>query len=462
MRQFCSQRVFFEPPMAEFGTQEPVIPDPHHLLLLAIARAVAPPVLHMRSTLQPMRVIVIQPGRCDNVLDDLSEPNLLPLPQAATSFPQMDSHFRQRIVEGEILSDENGALFEKVGQQVRPIHQLASGPSGELIELMPVNPGRLRLLSAPVGPKVISSQTNDVPSVSPQNATQIGSGSSFVALGTTAHDSNPTHRKLFADPGQWRVVWWGEFKEILAKQLAHPERLRDNYRLPCYVQVFETTRAVKIEELAAAYAREHENQTSLYFLTDEIAAKLELNTLLPTVPPRPLHEERTPHTLMPHDRVFRLLVANDPTVDIASLKVSSEPANMKQAVVTEAKSVIDRQPTKVILKEEIPRSFVKEGEFKISREEAIYDINLKPSPGTLIRRVARRLQVFKRRNELRKWQALLAGRELDEQLWAVRPPTDLFSSPTVREWVTRTLTLAGYNVSKMISEWEVFWRRKQL
>jgi hypothetical protein len=365
-------------------------------------------------------------------------------------------------VEGEILSDENGALFEKVGQQVRPIHQLASGPSGELIELMPVNPGRLRLLSAPVGPKVISSQTNDVPSVSPQNAAQIGSGSSFVALGTTARDSNPTHRKLFADPGQWRVVWWGEFKEILAKQLAHPERLRDNYRLPCYVQVFETTRAVKIEELAAAYARENENQTSLYFLTDEIAAKLELNTLLPTVPPRPLHEERTPHTLMPHDRVFRLLVANDPTVDIASLKVSSEPANMKQAVVTEAKSVIDRQPTKVILKEEIPRSFVKEGEFKISREEAIYDINLKPSPGTLIRRVARRLQVFKRRNELRKWQALLAGRELDEQLWAVRPPTDLFSSPTVREWVTRTLTLAGYNVSKMISEWEVFWRRKQL
>src|SRR6185503_6685558 len=104
-----------------------------------------------------------------------------------------------------------------------------------------------------------------------------------------------SHRKLFADPGQWRVVWWGEFKEILAHQLAHPERLRDTYRLPCYVQVIETERDVSIAELASIYKCDKPHEARLYELTDEIAAKLDL--VLP-LRPAPLPDaRRQPNTL---------------------------------------------------------------------------------------------------------------------------------------------------------------------
>jgi hypothetical protein len=288
------------------------------------------------------------------------------------------------------------------------------------------------------------------------------SASTFVPLTSApGKPALPTHRKLFADPGQWRVIWWGEFKEILAQQLAHPERLRDSYRLPCYVQVFETERAVTIEELAAAYALENERQTPLYFLTGEIAAKLDLVSLLPSLSPQPRNQERGPHMLLPHDRVFRLLVANDPTVDVANLQRSPETAGSKTAQATEAKAQSEVSAPTTILKQEIPKRFQNEWEFKISREEAIYDMNARLTIGGLVRRFFRRFRVFKLRNELRKWQTLLAPRDLDEQLWGVPPPQDMLGHALVRDWLARTLTHGGYDWSKMTSEWEIFWRRKQ-
>lgn len=463
MRQFASQRVFFEP-SAEFGKPEASFPDPHQLLLLAIERAIAPPVVHMRSILQPMRVIVVQPDSFNanvGAPQDFASQTLLPLPQATDSFPFADSELRQRVVQGEILSDENGQLYEKRGHRIRQIHQLASGPSGELIELAPVGQGRLRLLGAPVGPKIVGRQkTTTAPAEHEQPA---ASASTFIPVTSSSEKTAvPTHRKLFADPGQWRVVWWGEFKEILAKQLAHPERLRDSYRLPCYVQVFETERAVAIEELAAAYALENERQTPLYFFTSEIAATLDLVSLLPPLSAQPRNQEREPHRLLPHDRVFRLLVANDPTVDVASLQRSPETTEPKTPRTAEAKTETTGPASRVILKQEIPKRFRNEWEFKISRDEALYDMNAKPSPGKLLRRFFRRFRVFKLRNEARKWQALLAGRDLDEQLWDVRPPGELLGHAFVRDWLVRTLLRGGYDSQKMTSEWEIFWRRKQV
>ena len=38
------------------------------------------------------------------------------------------------------------------------------------------------------------------------------------------------------------------------------------------------------------------------------------------------------------------------------------------------------------------------------------------------------------RREFRKWQILLCGKSLEEQLWAVRPPKGGLSHPGVREW----------------------------
>ncbi len=270
------------------------------------------------------------------------------------------------------------------------------------------------LLSAPDGPNPVTQLPVSQPSIS--------------------------HRKLFADPGLWRAVLWGEFKEILARQLAHPERLSNSYRLPCYVQVIETERTVAIEELAAIY-KSDKCQTPLYVLTDEIAAKLDL--VLPLRPAPSSDAARAPNTLPAHERVFRLVAANDPTIDVVAA-IKNKPTAQ----------------TPTPLKETIPARFVREWEFKLSREEAAYDINAKHTLGSLIHAFCRRLRMLKVRNEFRKWRALLAGKSTDEQLWAVHPPAGTLGDSAVREWAQQTLERGGYDAQKMIGEWEIFWRRR--
>src|SRR5215217_1284082 len=293
MRQFAAQRTFLEP-SGELGFHAaPEGVDMNQLLMLAMARAFAPPLIHRRSVLQPMQIVV--------------------------------------------FARDSSA----------PVNAASQTPPG-----LP-QPSPRALLFAPDGPNPVPQFRPTEPAVS--------------------------HRKLFADPGQWRVVWWGEFKEILARQLAHPERLRDTYRLPCYVQVIETERTVAVEELAAIY-KSDKCETPLYVLTDEIAAKLGLVLPLRTAPPH--DAPRTPNTLLPHERVFRLVAANDPTIDVvASVKNKLPPQTPK----AEAPDIKPAPPVRTALKEAIPESFIKEWEFKISREEASYDMNAKPALGSFIR-----------------------------------------------------------------------------
>lgn len=273
-------------------------------------------------------------------------------------------------------------------------------------------------------------------------------------------ESTVGYRKLFADPGQWRAVWWGDFKEILARQLAHPERLRDTYRLPCYVQVIETERTVAIEELAAIY-KSDKCQTPLYVLTGEIAAKLEL--VLPLrAAPQP-NAPRAPNTLLAQERVFRLVAANDPTIDVVAgvkqkppLQSPKAEASPKVEAAAQDKPVVVSAP----LKTSIPDSFIKEWELKLSREEATYDMNAKPTLASLMRGFCGQLRVLKQRSEFRKWQALVSGRSADEQLWAVHPPAGMLADPVIRNWAETMLERGGYDAQKMIREWEIFWRRR--
>jgi len=72
------------------------------------------------------------------------------------------------------------------------------------------------------------------------------------------------------------------------------------------------------------------------------------------------------------------------------------------------------------------------------------------------------MRIYKTRNEITKWQTLLAGRSGDEQLWAVRPPADMLNDPFVCDWAIRALDLAGYDSQKMFREWQIFWRRKSV
>jgi len=460
MRQLAVQRGFFEQARECALPADPGAIGLDQLLMLAIERALAPPIIHSRSTLQPMRVVIVDRDLVARV-DSNCEAGAIPrvLPNALHHAAQISNHvgypLQQRSVRGEILSDERGRLFEKLGRQIRPLHQLASGPFGEVIDLVPAQQGSLTTTAPTPQPRPVDpSEPTDSENT---DGTQTQTSQFVPVTEAPKQVTTVSHRKLFADPGQWRVLSWGDFKEILSPQLSHPERLRDTYRLPCYVQVLETERTISISELAAVYKSEDRRAAGLYFLTDEIAAKLDLVLPLRAAPPR--SAQRPPNTLLAHERVFRLVVANDPTIDIANNRSTLPTPALKRemnAEVNEGESA----STKTTLKETIPPRFVKEWEFKISRDEARYDMNLPPTLGKSIRKFCSRLRVVKQRGEFNKWHALLAGKDFDGQLWAVRPPKDQLTDTQVRDWARRTLELGGYDSSKMIIEWEIFWRRR--
>lgn len=462
MSQLATNRSFNEPPIEFAPNAQPPMLDFNHMLVLALEQALAPPIVNRRSIFQPMRVIVVNqgspgwPGGSARPEAQMRELPARLLPQAL-SIPNQASKLSHRTVRGEILSDERGQLYEKLGRQIRPLHQLASGPSGEVIDLIPTcqsNTQGTAERNSVASIEKAAQQTSEVEPTANANSDK-------PAIQSMKQIAQPGlfggYRKLFADPGQWRVIWWGEFKEILAGQLAHPERLRDSYRLPCYIQVIETERTVSIAELATVYKSEKEPEARLYVLTDEIAAKLDL-----ILPLRPAPIQAAPNTLTAHQRVFRLLIANDPTLDVAALKNHKQPVSAKPADHEPKAMTVRPNSEGESRKETIPSGFVKEWEFKISREEASYDMKAKPTLGKLVLSFFRRMRFVKRRNELRKWQTLLAGKDADEQLWAVRPPTGFLRDSVVRDWAAKTLELGDYDSRKMMIEWEILWRRKGL
>ena len=463
MRQLAMQRGFFKPSAELSAGFDARVVDLNHLMMLAISRAMSPPITHMRNSLQPMRVIVIEPqliARAHSNADiGADDTQLLPLalPQTAPAATYPESPLQHRLVQGEILSDEGGRLYEKVGHQIRPIRQLASSPLGQLIDLVPTEQTNVRTFATPAQPA--APEAVEVAPPQNTNGRMDGSNAQFIALQrATEKSTNQGFRKLFADPGQWRIVKWIDFKEILSPQLAHPERLRSTYQLPSYVQVYEIERPMSVEELAAACSVEP-RQTSLYFLTTEIATNLELVALLPPQPAALPNVQRAPNMLLPQDRVFRLVVANDPTVDVGSPKSKTKVSSGKSNNSSLSDNLNEQASSNsMTLKQSIPAQFLNDWEFKVSREEVLYDVAASSGVIKAIRNLMSRLRVFKVRRELRKWEALLAGKSADEQLWVVRPPA--VGNAFIRDWAKRTLAAAGYDVEKMLSEWDIFWRRK--
>jgi hypothetical protein len=70
------------------------------------------------------------------------------------------------------------------------------------------------------------------------------------------------------------------------------------------------------------------------------------------------------------------------------------------------------------------------------------------------------LTVLSNGSRIRKWRTLLANKAADEQLWAVSPPHGFTYDWRVRRWAEETLALAGYDLARMVVEWEVYWRRR--
>jgi hypothetical protein len=213
----------------------------------------------------------------------------------------------------------------------------------------------------------------------------------------TAGPTRTPFRAFFPDPGQSRIVPWGDFKEMLAPQLAHPERLNDSHEIPCYVQVYETTVMQPLAALAGAVLGQSRTANELRPLTAAIATKLQLK-LPPAMPPRAAGPVPRKHGFLPpHERVFRLQVALDVTLD-------ADPNKPLQ-------SAPEQTPTPVSAgKRTIPEQFLNPLEFKISREEAIYEMNIAPRVKGSWFSFLERIKVRVSDPAFRKWKALLCGR----------------------------------------------------
>jgi hypothetical protein len=371
--------------------------------------------------------------------------------------------FWLRPVEGRVVSDAEGRLCEAVGRELRPLGRVARGPQGELLELLPVpvhpraNPGREDIIDgelvqetkAPVAPPLSQARreaARNAPSQSAPGAGRLGC------------------RKLFADPGLPRVVELGQFREALAPQLAHPERLRDLHRLACHVQVYEALRQQRMDEFLEAIGREGHKNIPIQPLTEESIAILGLKEFVARNPRLLRNPSRESGYVLPFECFYSLQVGSDPTAEKGATK--EESTSMGQRAETECTTRVPAspsvpQPKPSSLRHCIPERLQTPWEFQFSRDEVLYDMNVgrasTVSVGTLLRKLGR---WFRRREEFRKWRTLLSIKELEEQLWAVRPPRGSFFDSSVREWARQTLDEAGYDSRTMLREWEIFWRRK--
>ena len=442
--QFTNRINFFEPGGIA-GFDEPAMQQRAPMFFVGIQRDISPPLVFGHSRLQRMRVIVVAPGDLDPgpFDDEATEPQLLPevLPQLPPPSALPRHLLRQsRLVTGEILRGENNELYEKIGSRIWRLRRLASGPHGEILDVPEFPPG-----PAPSRARVAMARVCEEEERAPTVT---------LEAEHAAETSAPALRTLLPEPGQWRVVCFGSFKQMLAPQLTHPERLRDVHRLPCYVQVYEATVPQKFEALARAVCGDSASSSDLQPLTHAFVMQLQLSPFLSAPARIPPSAHRESGVVLPGERVFRLQLANDPTADEPPPKAFESSAVVQSSSDTPAS-------TPAALKTAIPECFLKPWEFRTSREEALYDLCCASTfPGWLGGKLRRLAHCLAFRRELRRWQVLLNGKSIDEQLWSVRPPRGGLTHRFVCAWAKNAIELAGYDPRNMLTEWQIFWRRK--
>jgi hypothetical protein len=419
------------------------------VFLVAIQGEQAPP--DDRGAFDRVHVMVIQPGEMADFSYPLSVLRALPEMPALTrrALPACNvPPARPRPVNGEILRNQEGQFYERRGQQLFPLRNLASGPCGEVIEFGPAS----FAVDSHTSGIVESGFTELIEGIYETGDKSQKSRPHLIRPSQRTGSNAGVCRKLFADPGQLRLVSFGDFRAQLAPQLRNPDRLRDAHRLPCYVQVFEISRPQRADILSSLVG--DVGQANQLRLFDEAAAnKLGLADL---PQPRMRHLQREPGWLLPGDRVCRLQLVRDPTFETGS-EESDAPLN---AVKAQPAQPPGAESSECGLKKAIPERYLKPWEFQRTREEVLYDINM--DERGWLRSAYSALRAWTKKKELRRWRSLLAGKAADDQLWTVRPPSWGLTHPPVREWARSTLALAGYDADAMVTEWEVFWRRKGL
>jgi len=358
--------------------------DSVRVVLVAIHRNPQPAAFLGSHPLQRLQVLLSAPGEEIEVdpLNTLSRMTAGAPPQLLPQMPATNGGLalRPRLVQGEILSDDDGRLYEKIGRHIHPLQRLFSGPRGEVLEL-PVEAQTERRVAEP----------------SPQ--------------APAAEASKPEAQ------AKTRA-------EAPAERRQSPNSL---YNRP--PQPYSRPPQPPMQTHGPTPRRQPPRNVGEFAAPPSVV----MNVPIETVPPE---------GVTPNSRRQPPLSSNS----MAGGAASSRNGGLKTA---------------------IPEQWIKPWEFQISREEALYDMRAAAfSRGGLLAFIRSLTNWFGRRAALReawrKWQALLAGKSLDEQLWAVRPPRGTIGRPAVRDWALRTLERAGYDTRVMLVEWEIYWRRKGL
>ena len=283
MRHQVTSRISMIEPRGIAGFDEPRMQMRAPMFFVGIQREIAPPLVFGQNRLQRMRVILVEPGEAIDLADAGGDDSL---PEVLPQLPAPPHHLalQPRLVQGEILRGENDELYEKIGGRIRRLRRLVSGPRGEILDVV-----------AEPAPSTGPTQ-EELPAQEQQQQA-------------------PAICKLLPGPGPRRIVCFGEYKQMLASQLAHPERLRDAHRLPCHVQVYELTAPQKFDAIAAAIFGNAATSGRLQPLTHEVVMHLQLGPLLPAPPRIPRQGQRESGVVLPGERLFCLQLAGDPTAE---------------------------------------------------------------------------------------------------------------------------------------------------
>lgn len=392
------------------------------IYLIAVRDDVLPPVFFGNALLQRMRAVLLSPGAA--IAPDLGDCVInIPFEEFTQAFDSQPLPMPQiRPVSGEILRDEQGHLYERNGSSLRRLCNLASSRRGEILET-PAAEGREKIRQR-TEPKLPRTRA---------------------------------FRQFFRDPGQSRILCWGEYKSLLKDQVSKPERLRDNHRLACFAQVYENF----VSRTPEAFARECFGDvrvaSQLFELTDVLAGRLKIASLLPPAPPR--REDPRDGLICAGDRIVRLQLAVDPTAEATPApSVSATAAVTSAPAASAATPPVPEAGSASALKTAIPDRFLAPWEIQFTRERVLSDMQ---TPESAPARLRRWTQSVLRNAELKRWRRQLWGKAADEQLWGIRPPQGSLRVADVYEWAKTTLDASGY-ASSMLQEWEIFWRQKGL
>lgn len=409
--------------------------------------------------MQAMRVIMVLPGAAAHARAPAQEP-------ARIALDTLPLHARAphglRAIEGQVLRDALGRLYERRGDATRALGRVVAGPHGRLFEQLEVDDVEVLEADAPsrsetdppydAAPDFAREVAQDSDPAAPSRATAATRSRSLPMRRSRRPSREPDAncsfdapldevreagaqarspvRALLPAPGKWVQVRFGEFEALLQRQLAHPRRIAADYEIGAYLQVFDSTRALEPEEVSRWVFGDEHHADAFAPWTTALARRLGI-TLGSHASPGT--EASEPRRIAAGQRFFALRIAADPTT-ASSAGVQDEPAAARP-------------------RRAIPPALLCAVAPSVARAQAIA-LMQHPPRSHWWRRWTTRVGAAARH----AWQKQLAGRTLDEQLWSVAPPAHGLADAAVREWAHRTLRLAGYELPRMVDEWEIFWR----